>query len=397
MPAPGGSFQSGGGAAAGSVAQAKSESPVPEEQLAALFDNMAEGFAHCRMIFEGGRAQDFVFLQVNKAFERLTGLKDVTGRKASEVMPGLRESDPGIFEVYGRVVETGGAAKFETHVNALKKWFSVSAYRPEPGNFVAVFDVITDRKEAEENVRRLNAALEQRVQDRTVELEAAVNELEAFAYSVSHDLRAPLRAIDGFAEILAQEHSARLDAEGLHVLGIIRKEAAHMGQLINDLLAFSRAGRSEMQVASIDMTALARAAFEECTARVPERRVEFRLDTLLPASGDANLLRQVLVNLVSNAVKYTRPREVAQIEIGSRAEGEQVVYWIKDNGVGFDTKYSNKLFGIFQRLHSDKEFEGTGVGLALVQRIVRRHGGRVWGEAKLDEGATFYFTLPRPQ
>lgn len=378
-----------------STARTHKERGQGEAGVQPLFENMAEGFAYCRVIFNDAQATDFIYLAVNKAFETLTGLKDVVGRKVSEVIPGVRELDPQIFEVYGRVAATGKPERFETYLKALQAWFSVSVYSPAPEHFVAVFDVITARKQVEEEGRRLKAELEQRVRDRTAQLEVAVKELEAFSYSVSHDLRAPLRAIDGFANILVDDYASRFDGDGLHALHVIRKEAGRMGQLINDLLAFSRVGRSEMQSATIDMTSLARAVFGECAAHVPERKLELRLDPLLPACGDLSLVRQVLTNLLSNAIKYSKPRDVGQIEVGSREDGTDNVYWIKDNGVGFDAKYANKLFGIFQRLHGEQEFEGTGVGLALVQRIVHRHGGRVWGEGKVNEGATFFFTLPR--
>jgi signal transduction histidine kinase len=167
-----------------------------------------------------------------------------------------------------------------------------------------------------------------------------------------------------------------------------------MGQLIDDLLAFSRVGRGEMRSVEIDLTSLARAVFAECAAGAAGRQVRLNLNPLLPARGDPSLIRQVLVNLLSNAIKYTRPRAEAEVELGSRADGNDNVYWVKDNGVGFDPRYAHKLFGIFQRLHSDEEFKGTGVGLALVQRIVSRHRGRVWAEGKPNEGAVFYFTLP---
>ncbi len=167
-----------------------------------------------------------------------------------------------------------------------------------------------------------------------------------------------------------------------------------MGQLIDDLLAFSRMSRQHLESMPIDMTALAQAVFDECAAHAPGRQLQFKLQPLPPVQGDRAMLRQVLVNLFSNAIKYTRPRAVAEIEIGGRVEGDENLYYVKDNGVGFDMKYAGKLFGVFQRLHSEDEFEGTGVGLALVQRVIHRHGGRVWAEAKLNEGATFYFTLP---
>jgi signal transduction histidine kinase len=380
-----------------STAKATEERRRSEARSQPLFENMAEGFAYCRVVFDDGKAADFVYLAVNKAFERLTGLKDVVGRKVSEVIPGIRELDPQLFEIYGRVAANGQPERFEIYVKALGDWFSISVYSPVPEHFVALFEVITARKQVEEEAHRSRAQLEQRVRDRTAQLEAAVKELEAFSYSVSHDLRAPLRAIDGFANILMDEYAGQFQGDGLHALEVIRKEAGRMGQLINDLLAFSRVGRGELQSATIDMTSLARTAYDECAAHVPERNLRLKLDPLLPACGDPSLVRQVLTNLLSNSIKYTRPRELGQIELGCQADGTEVAYWVKDNGVGFDPKYSGKLFGIFQRLHGEQEFEGTGVGLALVQRIVHRHGGRVWGESKLNEGATFFFTLPRPE
>jgi signal transduction histidine kinase len=371
-----------------------------EVRYRSLFDNMLEGFAHCQMIFEQGRPHDFIYLHVNNAFERLTGLQDVTGRRVTEVIPGIRETDPEVLEIYGRVAAGGPPEKFESYVRALEMWFSVSVYCPAPGYFVAAFDVITARKEAEEQVRRLHeelqrhaADLERRVNERTAQLEAANKELEAFSYSVSHDLRAPLRAIEGLTRILAETHAARLDDEGQRLMRIIGAETKRMGQLIDDLLAFSRTSRGPMRSEKIDMTALAREVFAECAAPAANRKIRLKLDTLQPACGDPSLIRQVLANLLSNALKYTGRKPEAEIELGSRVEGNESRYWIKDNGVGFDPKYAGKLFGIFQRLHREDQFEGTGVGLALVQRIILRHGGRVWAEGRLNEGATFHFTL----
>ena len=491
-----------------------------EKTYRSLFDNLLNGFAYCRMLFEDGHPSDFIYLGVNKAFEKQTGLRDVVGKRASVAIPGIREADPQLFERYGRVAMGGGPEQFEMYMGSLKAWYSISVYSPKPEHFVAVFDVITERKRAEEELRaaslytrslleasldplvtisvegkitdvneaavqatgvvrealvgsdfsdfftapdkaragyqevfakgsvtdypltlrhvsgklmevlynasvyrnekgevagvfaaarditerkraeeeihKLNAELEQRVKERTANLEAANKELEAFTYSVSHDLRAPLRAIDGFSRKVVKFYGDKLDDEGRRQLQVVRDNAQRMGNLIDDLLAFSRMGRREMALQPLDMDAMIRGVADELRVAEPQRAIEFTYSPLPRAWGDAALLRQVWVNLLANAVKFSRQRQVAHIEVGGRTEGGEVIYWVKDDGAGFDMQYADKLFGVFQRLHRQDEFEGTGVGLAIAQRILHRHNGRIWGEGKPDAGATFWFSLPNP-
>jgi len=498
-----------------------------EVRYRSLFANMLNGVALCRMLFEDGSPVDFVYLEVNEAFERLTGLAGVTGRRVTEVIPGIRETNPELFAAYARVIATGEPEHLETWVPALGIWFSISAYRPEPGHFVAVFDNITERKRRDEEIRRLNADLERRVAERTAEveryarevedlynrapcgyhsldpdghfltandtelewlgysreellgkrftdivapgsvetftanfpgfkergsvrdlefevlrkdgsslwllvsatavrdregnylrsrstlfdvsklvhvrrqvaertaaLEAANLELEAFSYSVSHDLRAPLRAIAGFSQLLAKDYETLLDAEGRRLLGVVRENAIRMDQLIRDLLAFSRVGRGEMESQTVGMQQLVNEVVTELAASLDRETLEIAVGPLPDARGDEAMLRQVWLNLLANAIKFSAPREKARVVVEGRRSDGEVVYSVADNGVGFDMRHAGKLFGVFQRLHGVAEFPGTGVGLAIVQRIVHRHGGRVLAEGKVDEGATFSFALP---
>lgn len=233
----------------------------------------------------------------------------------------------------------------------------------------------------------LNQDLEQRIHERT-------KELESFSYSVSHDLRTPLRAIDGFSKILMEDYGDKLDAEGLRLLGVVRGNTDRMAQLIDDILQFSRMGRQELSLAPVDMAHLVRTVFAELQPACAGRDVRLEVGPLPPTLADAALIRQVLVNLLTNAIKFTQPRDTARIEVSGAVEGARNVFCVRDNGVGFDMQYVDKLFGVFERLHGSNEFEGTGIGLAIVRQIVVRHGGEVWAEGKLDHGAAFHFTLP---
>ncbi len=250
---------------------------------------------------------------------------------------------------------------------------------------------ITERKKAEDEIKKLNEDLKRRA----AELEAAYKELETFSYSVSHDLRAPLVVIGGFSRVLLEKYSSHLDQKGQQFLNFIHSKAHRMLQLIDDLLTFSRSEHQQMKPSDINMEALARAVFEELKSIIPEQTLRMDIKALSPARGDQSMIRQVFVNLLSNAIKFTGPKGAGVIEIGCAAKEDQTIYCVKDNGVGFDMRYAGELFGLFQRHHTVDEFEGTGVGLAIVQRIIQRHGGQVWAEGELDKGATFYFTIPR--
>jgi PAS domain S-box-containing protein len=248
---------------------------------------------------------------------------------------------------------------------------------------------ITERKKAEDEIKKLN----QDLKHRTIKLEAAYKELETFSYSVSHDLRTPLLGINGLSRILLERYPNHVDAKGQQFLSMIHSSTQKMVQLIDDLLTFSRSGHQQMQPSDIDMEELARGVLEELRNIIPEQTLLLDIKTLPPARGDQSMIRQVFVNLLSNAIKFTRPKEAGVIEVGCIVKENENIYYVKDNGVGFDMRYASKLFEVFQRQHTVDEFEGAGVGLAIVQRIIHRHGGQVWAEGETGKGATFYFTL----
>ncbi|MGO8736496.1 MAG: sensor histidine kinase [Terriglobia bacterium] len=345
---------------------------------------------------------------VNTATERVTGLsrQELMGTDFSDYFTDAKKARAG----YRQVFREGSVRDYELEVRhrdgqVVPVLYNASLYRDEAGQVVGVFAAardITARKRAEQEIQKLNEQLEQRVRERTAELEAANKELEAFTYSVSHDLRAPLRHADGFSKLLVEEHGAELSPDAQEYVATIRDAVLHMGMLIDDLLNLARVGRKQLDMQVTGLNSLVEEVSKDLERANPERFIEWKIETLPFVECDPALMKQVFANLLSNAVKFTRPRKPAVIEVGvTYHDGARAVF-VRDNGVGFSMKYANKLFGVFQRLHRAEDFEGTGVGLATVQRIIHKHGGRVWAEAELDKGATFYFTLgsaedPQPE
>ena len=338
------------------------------------------------------------FLMVNKQFERLMGLpaSEIVGKRDSDFYPAddveqYRETDNKVFK-NGHTVE---AVETATMQGKAATYLSVRFPLYDEGEKIyalcGMSADITERKRAEEKILELNTTLEANI----FRLNNINRELEAFTYSVSHDLRSPLRAINGFASLLINKTKNKADEETIRIVNVIKDNSLQMGKLIDDLLAFSRIGRYKPKLEETDMRELAGMVLQQLTIDHPLKKVSLDIKSVESITCDPSLIKQVWVNLISNALKYSSQKEVQHIEIGSRKNNSEVVYYIKDNGAGFDMRYYDKLFGIFQRLHSNNDFEGTGVGLAIVHRIVKRHSGRVWAESAVDKGATFYFSLPK--
>jgi light-regulated signal transduction histidine kinase (bacteriophytochrome) len=345
------------------------------------------------MLFENGQPHDFRYLEVNPAFERQTGLEHAAGKTASELMPSFEQP---WLEFYGGVALTGEPVRFENRAEELNRWFDVYAFRfgrRHSRKVAVLFTDISERKRSQEDVEELNRSLEKKVLERTAELAAVNTELESFSYSVSHDLRAPLRAIDGFSQALTEDCAGQLDEAGKTHLQRIRAAAGRMADLIDALLSLGRLARAELRRQQVDLSALAQSIADELRGREPQREAEFVIENGLHVLGDARLLRAVMENLLGNAWKFTAKRPRARIEFGARQENGDTVYFVRDDGAGFNMAYAGKLFGTFQRLHGMTEFAGNGIGLATVQRIIHQHGGRVWAEGAELQGATFYFTV----
>ena len=344
-------------------------------------------------------APDGKITDVNNATEKVTGLsrQQLIGTDFSDYF-----TDPGKARAgYEQVFREGLVQDYELEIrrrdgHVTPVFYNASVYRDEGGDVIGVFAAardITERKRAEEDIRKLSEELAQRVRWRTVELEATNKELEAFTYSVSHDLRIPLRHIDGFSKLLLEEYSVDLPEDARRYLSRIRDGTHRMGMMVDDLLNLTRLGRKELRMQLTGLSSLLEEAIRDLQPEMAGREIEWRIAKLPFVECDPALVKQVFATLLSNALKFTRPQEHAAIEVGAMTQDGRAVIFVRDNGVGFSMKYVDKLFGVFQRLHRPEDFEGTGVGLATVQRIVHKHGGRTWAEGELNKGATFYFTL----
>jgi PAS domain S-box-containing protein len=348
------------------------------------------------------RMEDGMYISINHGFTETTGFceEDVIGKTSLEFDIWNNREDR--KRLVSALTAKGFVRDFEAEFRSKSGrviYAIMSAAQIEINGIPHIISItrdITDRRKAEEEIRALNESLEMRVQQRTIELEAVNKELEAFTYSVSHDLRAPLRHINGYVDMLTSKYTDLIPEKGLHYLNTIVDASHQMGTLIDDLLQFSRTGRQEMQLAEVDMNDVLNEVLELVKHDIINRRIKWEIEEPLPQlNGDFSLLRMVWFNLISNAVKFTRNKPEAVIHITSEQKEDEYIFSVIDNGAGFDMRYAHKLFGVFQRLHSVQEFEGTGIGLANVRRIISKHGGRTWAESELEKGATFYFSLPK--
>jgi signal transduction histidine kinase len=376
------------------LAAVQSDLNSSEYKLGLLFEKMMNGFFIFEPVYNSmNRLVDLRFLNVNPGFFQNMGIPEaeITGMTWLEFFG----SPNAYLAHFQNLIDTGRSERFEVHDARTGSYHLVEPFLITENQVGVMFENITDYKKALKEVRKLNADLEKRVADRTAKLQEAVKDLEAFAYTVSHDMKSPLRAVDGYASILMEDFAHKLDSDAVQMLNNISRISRESIEMINKILQYSRTSTAVMNIEPLDMESLVKEVFDELMPAYPNRDIDLVIESGLPGvNGDRILLKQMLQNLLSNSMKFTVARDRAVITVGCTITHDFYIFYIKDNGAGFDMKYSDKLFGLFQRLHSADEFEGSGIGLITVKKIIEKHEGKVWIEGKVDEGATVFFTLP---
>jgi PAS domain S-box-containing protein len=383
-----------------------------------FFDNFFNGFALCEIITdEKGEPVDFVYLEVNKAFENFTGLKreEVLNKRVTDVLP--YEEVAEIIQIYGKVALTGESTVFQYPIPSLGKYYEVNAFSPRKKQFITFFTDITDRKKAEEALLEAHNTLEQRVEERTAEIEEAYQlvkenefklkevitdlersnkELESFAYITSHDLQEPLRSIASYSQLIQRRYEGKLDSDADEFIEFMVIGAKRMKSMIQGLLEYSRVGTQGEEFKDFSAEEALTNALSNLQSSIEECNVEVTYDSLPTILGDKSQITNVFQNLIGNAIKYKKPQFPPRIHISSKLDKikNEYVFSVSDNGIGIEKQYMDRIFEVFKRLHTIDEYEGTGIGLAIVKRIVERHGGRIWVESSFGEGSTFYFTIP---
>jgi PAS domain S-box-containing protein len=352
-----------------------------EERYRSLFENMLDAYAYCRMVNDEGSPQDFVYLEVNPSFERLTGLKDVVGKKVSEVIPGIQDASPALLETYGRVALTGRPERFETYVGPLGIWFSVAVYSPMKEHFVAVFDNITERRQAEEKMKRYMA-----------ELRRSNEELGQFAYIASHDLQEPLRMISSYLQLIEHRYKDKLDEDANEFIAFAVDGANRLQSMINGLLSYSRVESRGRPFVNVDCETVLMQVLSNLTFAIEKSGASVAHGPLPTVLSDENQLIQVFQNLLENAVKF-RGKEPLKVHISAERKEGEWVFSVKDNGIGIEDQYKERIFRMFQQLQG-RRYPGVGIGLTICRRIIERHKGRIWVESETGKGSTFFFSIP---
>lgn len=363
-----------------------------------LFSSMTEGFLYQKVIRDSqGNAVDYIILEYNESFQKFCGLSkiDLKFKSIGTVLPESCTDGLNWHKIYKKLEQNGYSFSFDFHAKKMNKWFTISVYSPQADCFATLFHDISEQKLAEKSLHDLNMELESKVKMRTKDLEESNKALQAFSYSVSHDLRAPLRAINGFSSILLSDFAPQLGEEGKRLLSIISDNTVKMDELIKGLLSMARVAKSELQKSPIDTNAMVLECLHALLPETQQDRYKIEIEELPEIYGDPVLMRQVWYNLIENALKFSKDREQIRIKISCKCTEKEIEFGIRDNGVGFSIEHKDKLFQTFQRLHHPSQFEGTGIGLALVERIIQKHGGKVWADGMPDQGARFFFSLPK--